>query len=56
MEELIEGSDGYDIEQQRIEERILSIIAKIKKDRNRACMQNIHTSINRNDINIDMEK
>ena len=28
-----------------IEESILSIIAKIKKDRNRACIQNIHSVI-----------
>ena len=30
MEELIEGSNEYNVEQQRIEECILSIIAKIK--------------------------
>ena len=41
--------------QHRIEDGILSVIAKIKKDRNRASMQNIHTFINRRGINIEME-
>ena len=39
-----------------IEESILSIIAKIKKDRNRACIQNIHTFIKRRGIAIEVEK
>ena len=55
MEELIEGSDTHDDEQLRLEEGILSVIAKIKKDRNRACMHNIHTFINRRGLNIEME-
>ena len=45
--------DGGQLE---MEESILSIINKIKKDRNRACVQNIHTFINRRGINIEAEK
>ena len=43
-------------EQLKIEESILSIIAKIKKDRKRACIQNIHTFINSRGINIEAER
>ena len=43
------------IEPQKIEDNILSIISKIKKDRNRACVQNIHTFINRRGIDIQEE-
>ena len=39
-----------------LEESILSIIAKIKKDRNRACIQNIHAFIKRRGIAIGVEK
>ena len=41
-----------EVEQQKIAESILSIIGKIKKDRNRACLQNIHTFAKRRNINI----
>ena len=43
-----------DDEKKRIEEAILSIIRKIKKDRNRACVQNIHTFLNRRGINMEL--
>ena len=39
-----QGIEG--IEEQQIEDDILPIIKKIKNDRNRACVQNIHTFIN----------
>ena len=39
-----------------VEESILSIINKIKKDRNRACVQNIHTFIQRRGIKMEVEK
>ena len=58
MDEHINGS-GIDeqrsIEPQKIEDNILSIITKIKKDRNRARVQNIHTFINRRGIDIQEE-
>ena len=38
-----------------IEESVLSIISKIKKDRNRTCLQNIHTFMNRRNMNIEVE-
>ena len=38
------------------EESILSIINKIKKDRNRACVKNIHTFIQRRGIKMEVEK
>ena len=61
MEEQMEGQDEIDEQEQvdqlkKLEESILSVIAKIKKDRNRACFQNIHTFMNRRGINIEMEK
>ena len=56
-----EGTDGQqDVEQlkelKQLEDSRLAIIAKIKKDRNRAGLQNIHTFINRRGINIEAEK
>ena len=39
-----------------VEESIFSIINKIKKDRNRACVQNIHTFIQRRGIKMEVEK
>ena len=45
-----------DDEKKRIGEAILSIIRKIKKDRNRACVQNIHTFLNRRGINMELEQ
>ena len=63
MEEHSDGHEGTDAEQdveqlselKQLEDSILAIIAKIKKDRNRACLQNIHT-ISRRGINIEAEK
>ena len=57
----MEGNDEQQNEEQqndeqlKIEGSILSIIAKIKTDRNRACIQNIHTFINTRGINIEAE-
>ena len=59
----IDGHKGNDkgddeqpgIEEPQIEENLLSIIKKIKKDTNRAGVQNIHTFINRRGINIGQE-
>ena len=39
-----------------VEESILSVIHKIKKDRNRACVQNIHTFIQRRGTKMKVEK
>ena len=57
------GNDGTDeqqgierIAEQQIEGDILSIIKKIENDRNRACVQNIHTFINRRGINMEVEE
>ena len=57
------GNDGTDeqqgiegIAEQQIDDDILSIIKKIKNDRNRACVQNIHTFINRRGINMEVEE
>ena len=50
----IEGNDEQ--QELQIEANILSIINKIKKDRNRACVQNIHTFINRRGVNIEVEE
>ena len=47
--------EQQEVELPKIEESVLSIIAKIRKDRNRACIQNIHTFINRRGIQIDAE-
>ena len=44
--------EQHDVERKAIEEAILSIIGKIKKDRNRACVQNIHTFVNRRGFDI----
>ena len=63
MDEHMGGHDGI-VEQQEVEllkieesvlSIVLSIIAKIRKGRNRACIQNIHTFINRRGIQIDVE-
>ena len=52
-----QGIDGNDKQQElQIEDNILSIINKIKKDRNRAYVQNIHTFINRRGVNIEVEE
>ena len=57
MDEHIEGNDVQEeVDQHKLEESILAIIAKIKKDRNRACIQNIHTFINRRGIDIEMDE
>ena len=59
MEEHMGEHDGMveqqEVELPKIEESVLSIIAKIRKDRSRACIQNIHTFINRRGIHIDAE-
>ena len=49
------NDEQQNVEQLNIEGSISSIIVKIKKDRNRACIQNIHTFINRRGINIEAE-
>ena len=49
-----QGIEG--IAEQQIEDDILSIIKRIKNDRNRACVQNIHTFINRRGINMEVEE
>ena len=57
MDEHIEGTDVQEeVDQHKLEESIIAIIAKIKKDRNRACIQNIHTFINRRGIDIEMDE
>ena len=57
MDEHIEGNDVQEeVDQHKLEESIIAIIAKIKKDRNRACIQNIHTFINRRGIDIEMDE
>ena len=50
-----EHQTEHHVDENIIEENILSIIAKIKKDRNRACFQNIHDFINRRGISATME-
>ena len=52
MVEYIDGHNGIEVHQQIVQETKLSIIAKIRKGRNRACVQNIHNIINRRGINI----
>ena len=47
--------EQHDVERKAIEEAILSIIGKIKKDRNRACVQNIHTFVNRRGFDIEAD-
>ena len=66
MVEHSNGSDGSDgsaeqqeqqlDDQQQLEENVISIIGKINKARNRACIQNIHNFINRRGRNIGVEK
>ena len=64
MENHTDEQEGMDRRQEdelvtdlkHIEESILSIIAKIKKDRKRASIQNIHTFIKRRGIAIEVEK
>ena len=56
-----DGTDGQqDVEQLKelkpLDDSILAIVANIKNDRNRACIQNIHTFRNRRGINIEGEK
>ena len=43
-------------EEKKSEEMIISIIGKIKNNRNRACVQNIHTFINRHGKKMEMER
>ena len=47
--------EEHDEEYDKIKEAILFIIAKIKKDRNRACVQNIHTFVIRRGISIEVD-
>ena len=48
--------DGqHDEKYKKIEEAILSIIGKIKKDRNRVCVQNFHTFVNRPGITVAVD-
>ena len=47
--------EEHDEEYDNIKEAILSIIAKIKKDRNRACVQNIHIFVIRRGISIEVD-
>ena len=57
MEGHIDGIEEQEAEQlKKLEESILSIITKIKVDRNRACLQNILTFLNRRGYNIEMEE
>ena len=64
---MVEHIDGHDeIDEQledeqlkdlkHVEKSILPIINKIKKDRNRACVQNNHTFIQRRGIKMEVEK
>ena len=50
-----QDDEQHDEEYQKIKEAILSIITKIEKQRNRACVQNIHTFVNRRGIPIEVE-
>ena len=64
MAEHIDGHDEIDEELEdgqlkdlkHVEESILSIINKIKKEGNRACVRNIHTFIQRRGIKMGVEK
>ena len=51
-----QDSEQQDSEHLKIAENVVSIITKIKKDRNRACLQNVHTFLNRRGIIVEMEK
>ena len=56
MAESILESDNQQVKDERqIEEEIMKIIEKIKKDRNRASYQNIHNFLNRRGIKMEME-
>ena len=50
------STEDAEKEEKMMEETILSIIEKVKKDRNRACVQNIHTFLNRRGKNTEIEK
>ena len=57
MEESILESDNHQgNDESKIEEYIMKIIEKIKKDRNRAGYQNIQNFLNRRGIKLEMEK
>ena len=55
-EEIDEQLDEQLKDLKHVEESILSVINKIKKDRNRACIQTVHTFMQSRGIQMDVEK